>query len=360
MKRWACVCRLGGIGDNLVAASVARPLKRLGYMVEMITSESAGAVFLNNPFIDKLSVRVDGAMPGGPDWFAMRACEYDLFVNLSYSMEGLQAARKNEPMFYWPDEFRRKRCNGSYLETAHDIVGVPYEFGPLFFPLEEEIQKAQQDKAKQFGGKYLLWALAGSRIDKTYPFTAHTIARIIKELKITVVMMGHGEQQWEYANAVQTEVTRTNSTDDGLILALTPPKQLGTNVEEGGPRHWGLRRSLATALQSDIVVTPDSGIGWAVAMEAMPKIMLLSHASENNITKHWINTTTLHADPYRVPCWPCHKLHDTIDTCVKAKHVTNATAAACISDINVEDIIQAISNALAAGKSNVIRLEAAE
>jgi hypothetical protein len=35
----------------------------------------------------------------------------------------------------------------------------------------------------------------------------------------------------------------------------------------------------------------------SAAFEAMPKIMLLSHASEENITKHWVNTTTLHADP---------------------------------------------------------------
>ena len=63
----------------------------------------------------------------------------------------------------------------------------------------------------------------------------------------------------------------------------------------------------------------------------MPKIVLLSHASPTNITKHWVNTITLHADQARVPCWPCHQLHETPETCVKAE---KADAAACITDIH--------------------------
>lgn len=360
MKRWACIFRAGGVGDNLVAGSVLRPLKRMGYMTEMMTSGHASDVFLNNPFIDKLTVKQDGEIPGGAEWhkwFASIMGGYDIFINLSHTMETLHAVRSGESAFWWPPAYRRKRCGGSYLETAHDIVGVPHEFGPLFFPTDEERERAALDKVKQFGARYILWVLGGTRIDKTHPYATHTIARLIKELDTTVVMMGHGNQQWEYANAVQTEVRRTNSTDDGLVLALTPPDQIA-KIEEGGPRHWGLRRSLATALAADVVVTPDSGIGWAVAMEPMPKVALISHASVENITTHWVNTVSLHADPNRVPCWPCHCLHDTIDTCVRATHVGQATAAACISDIPVEDIVEAIARAIKPG--NVVRLEAAE
>lgn len=340
---------MGGVGDNLVAASVLRPLKKLGYMTEMVTSLNAADVFLNNPFIDKLSIKKDGEIPGGDEWwkwFSSRAGEYDILVNLSYTMEHRHAVRKSDAAFWWRPEYRRKLCAGSYLETAHDVVGVPHEFGPLFFPTDEERERAAKDKREQFGGRFVLWVLAGTRVDKTHPFSSHAIARIIKELDISVVMIGHGPQQWEYANAVQTEVRRTNSTDEGLVLALSPPEQLGIPIEEGGPRHWGLRRSLATALQADVVVTPDSGIGWAVAMEPMPKVMMVSHASEENITKHWVNTVTLHADTNRVPCWPCHQLHDTIDTCVRAKDVGGATAAACISDISVESIVSSVAEAL--------------
>ena len=95
---------------------------------------------------------------------------------------------------------------------------------------------------------------------------------------------------------------------------------------------------------SDVVITPDTGPAWACALEPMPKIALLSHASAENITKHWLNTTTLHADQNRVPCWPCHKLHDTKDTCVENKE---KNGAACISDISVETIMGHVKKYLA-------------
>jgi hypothetical protein len=40
----------------------------MGYMTEIITSEHAHTVFLNNPFLDKLSIKKDGDIPGGADW----------------------------------------------------------------------------------------------------------------------------------------------------------------------------------------------------------------------------------------------------------------------------------------------------
>jgi len=68
---------------------------------------------------------------------------------------------------------------------------------------------------------------------------------------------------------------------------------------------------------------------------------MVSHASAENITRHWINTTTLHADPDNVPCWPCHRLHNTIDTCVPFKPGTEV--AACMADISVETLMENIT-----------------
>jgi hypothetical protein len=70
--------------------------------------------------------------------------------------------------------------------------------------------------------------------------------------------------------------------------------------------------------------------------------MLLSHASAENITKHWRRTVSLTADPGRVPCQPCHRLHDDISTCVKAP---SDEAAACMADITVDRLIHSIVDA---------------
>lgn len=344
MQGWACVCRLGGLGDNLIAASVLAPLKRLGYLVEVVTSESFHTVYLNNPNVDKLSVKTEKDIPGGPEWvkwFVARSHEYmGGLWNLSHSVEKRHALFETDTDFWWPQDYRRKLCGGSYLETAWDIVGLPkpYSFGkPLFFPTDEETQRALKTK-QEIGGKYLSWIIGGSRIDKVYPYAAHAICRVIKELNLPVMMLGVGGKQFEMATAVMTEVERTNSTTDGLHLALSPE-----GSDQGGHQHWSSRRSMTQVLASDIVVSPDTGLAWAAAMEPMPKIIMVSHASEENITKHWINTTTLHADPDTVPCWPCHRLHNTIDTCVPNK---DGGAAACISDISVQTLIESISRAL--------------
>lgn len=352
MRGWAAIARFGGVGDNLIAASVLRPLKRLGYNTEVITTnKDTHTVYQNNPFLDKLSLKADGEIPGGDDWqkwFAARAGEYDVFANLSHSCEAHHALFKGSTQFWWPQDFRRKICAGSYIETAHDIVGVPYTFGPLFFPTEEEKERAEKVRDEQIGGPYLAWIISGSRIDKIYPYAAMAIGRIIRELDIPVVMLGVGGKQFDFAKQMMEHINRQNSGLKKLHLCLSPD-----SADPGGHQSWSIRRSLSQVLAASLVVTPDTGSAWAAAFEPIPKIVMVSHASVENITKHWVNTVTLHADRDRVPCWPCHRLHDTIDTCTPNRD--GGHAAACISDISVETILTEVER-LWPYKSNVIPL----
>src|SRR6185369_599038 len=179
---------------------------------------------------------------------------------------------------------------------------------------------------------FILWVLCGTRIDKVYPHAPVAVARIIKETGATVVLMGGpSEKEYSMATAIRENVERTNGSKKGLYLAVP---------EGSGERCWPLRTSLSFALVADLVVTPDTGTAWAVAFEKMPKIVMVSHASAENITKHWVNTTTLHADPNYVPCWPCHRLHDDPETCVPNKE---GNGAKCISSISVDKLVQDVA-----------------
>lgn len=337
MSHWACIARFGGIGDNLIAASPLRALKRMGYMTEIITGEPNHVLYHHNPYLDKLSPKnterdlPQNDLPAWQRWFESRSHEYELFIHASHSCEGRHAIFKTMTAFWWSQEMRRKICAGSYVETVHDIANVPYEFGPLFFSSAEE--RAQALKVKQtIGERFVLWVLSGTRIDKVYPYATSAIPRIIKEIGAPVVLMG-GPHEKEHlmATTIRDSVAMTNGIRDGLHLAVP--------TGDGGPLCWPLRTSLSLALTADLVVTPDTGTAWAVAFETMPKIVMVSHASVENITKHWVNTTTLHADPDRVPCWPCHRLHDDTSTCVENKE---KNGAACISDISVEQLVRAV------------------
>ncbi len=347
MNRWAAMARFGGVGDNLMAASPFMALKRMGYMTEMITGEPNHVLYYHNPHIDKLSVKnTDRDLPQNDLnawqlWFDSRAREYDAFGHASHSCEGRHAFFKTMTAFWWDVDARRKVAAGSYLETVHDLVKAPYEFGSLFFPSPEEYAHAFQVK-KTIGDRFLLWVLCGTRIDKVYPFAPMAVARIIKELGIPVVLMGGpSEKEFSMATAIRENVEKTNGNRDGLHLAVP---------SGGGERCWPLRTSLTFALVADLVVTPDTGTAWAVAFEPMPKVVMVSHASVENITKHWVNTTTLHADPDRVPCWPCHRLHDDPSTCVVNKE---GNGAKCISDISVEKVVRTVAEHWESG-ANVI------
>ncbi len=335
--KWAGVARMGGVGDNLVAASVLAPLKRAGFRVEVISQSPYSCVFENNSNIDKLTVKAKEDWPGESlawqQWFMSRGREYELFANLSHSMEHLIALFPAQTAFYWPVAFRRKLCARSYLETVHDIFGMPHEFGPLFFPTEEEIAGVKETK-KRVGDRVLAWCISGSRIDKIYPYAPMAIARIIKELNISVVLLGAPGKDYDMALAVQENTGRQNGSIDGLHIAISPDAAKPT---------WPIRRILAFAGACDVVVGPDTGPMWGVAFESMPKIVMLSHATGENITKHWINTITLHADQDRVPCWPCHQLHDTPATCTPNKE---QNGAACVSDISVEKLLNTIKGTM--------------
>lgn len=340
MKPWCLVARLGGIGDNLMASSIL-PLLAETHNVEVMAQAPQHVLFENNPHVSKLTVRKAGDLPADGNqwqaWFAHRGAEYDKWIHLSHSCETMLALVPGQTQFYWPAAWRRRWCGVNYLEFIHDIAGVRHEFNPRFYPTEEEVQHAANTLAKVrgAGGYHFVVgiALAGSRLDKIWPYLPLLVAKLVRELHVAVVMFG-AEGEARIAKHVQDFVFEFNGSYDGIHAAISPDPDKPT---------WPIRRSLATLQQCDLVITPDTGLAWGVAMEAMPKIMLLSHASPENITKHWVNTLTLHAHQPRVDCWPCHQLHDVVDTCRKAE---NANASACIADIGHEEVLIAARAAL--------------
>ena len=182
--------------------------------------------------------------------------------------------------------------------------------------------------------------ISGSRIDKIYPESALAIARIIRELDMPVVLIGASTQKEnEMAKTIEEVVELQNGSKKNLFEAVTT-----RNHEDlGAEFNWPLRRSVTQLLHCDLIISPDTGLAWAAAFEPIPKIIMVSHASPENITKHWPKTITLKADQNRVPCSPCHRLHDQASTCTPNKA---NNGAACMSDISVECLLTAIKAAL--------------
>lgn len=340
MKTWACVVRVGGCGDNLIASSVLPGLKDKFDCVEVIARAPNHVVFENNPYIDKLTVWPEDEAPSDAvSWqkmLARRAKEYAFFINLSHSCECSLVFMEGQTQFWWPDKIRRELCDRSYLSMVHDICDVPHNFAPMFYPTDKETLQAYDTLGKvrsmKPGSVTVGWVLSGSRVDKIWPYAHLAIGRLLSELDCSVVMLGAPHQKdFEMAKAIQKQVQKQNGTDHGLHLAMSSHDERKLD--------WPLRRVLTQVQHVDILVSPDTGPAWAAAVLPIPKVILLSHASPKNITTGWQNTRTLHADPERVPCWSCHRLHETFETCRKAPDME---AAACMADISVSAVLDAV------------------
>lgn len=334
MNSWSAIARFGGIGDNLIAAAVLPGLRAKYGRVEVITQHPQHVVFENNPHVDKLSVYKPGDIPGGDSdvwqgWFATRAKEYAFFANLSHSCETLRALTKGQTQFWWNDAFRRRMCGQSYLETVADVCDVPYDtLEPRFYPTDAELMQAYDSKLRHgFVDCSIAWILSGTRLDKIYPYAPMAIARLVREVGPVICLGAPSEKERMMAETIEAHVRQQNGSIDGLTFAMSPSFDNET---------WPIRRVLTMATTCDLVIGPDTGPMWACSMLDMPKIMLVSHASPENITKYWHNTVTLTPDPSRVPCWPCHKLIDLPEHC---RPNAQGNGASCISDYSVERVV---------------------
>ena len=219
-ERWACVARMGGLGDNLMVSSVLPALKARYGKVEVISKAPCHEVFLNNPFIDKLTVwpkdEEVGDMKVWSQAMRRRMGEYDFAVHLSHSCEGKLCFFDTQTEFDWPDKMRRKMAGHSYLGYIHDICDVPHEFAPNFFPMEHETAAARSIVARIRAARdapIVGWCLSGSRIDKAYPGAAAAIARLL-ELGVNVMMFGAPGKEFLMAKEIERQLIQQTGPDE--------------------------------------------------------------------------------------------------------------------------------------------------
>lgn len=317
-KKTAAVIRYGAFGDQIQASSIYPELKRQGYHVTLYTIDTGYDIVKNDPHIDKFIIQGKDQVPNQylSHFWDHEARKYDKFINLSESVEGSLLALQGRPMHGWPSALRHKMLNVNYTEITHDIADLPHEFEQKFYPTAEESKWAKDEK-KRIGGKVILWSLAGSAVHKTWPHLDTVIARLLIQNKdAKVVLVGDElckllEQGWE-----------------------KEPRVICKSGE------WSIRKSLSFAQVADIVIGPETGILNAVGMESLPKVIMLSHSSAENLTKHWKNTIAI--EP-KTACYPCHKMHYNFDYCVRDE----ATGCAkCQSDITPDEVYTALDGLL--------------
>ena len=129
-----------------------------------------------------------------------------------------------------------------------------------------------------------------------------------------------------------------------VVLGDTPGKPLvatSPRVRLIG-KTWSMRAALAFAQLADVVVGTESAIVNAVSFEPMLKLVLLSHSSQDNLTRDWPETISYSTKG--LACHPCHRIHQTMDFCTQDG---KTLAAACQASVTAESVAHQVLDYLA-------------
>ena len=329
-KKRCLVCRFGAIGDQIVASSILPGLQKQGYHVTYMSTPDAQQVLLHDPHIDEWWIQEKDFVPNqqlGPYWASV-AERFDRVINLSESIEGALLTLPGRLTHDYPLEVRQKLYAGvNYLERTHDIAGVPYDFEAKFYPTVTELDWALKERAKADPGAAVLICLHGSSVHKVYPWS-HFLARWLTEKGVHVWLSGDNREGLQLQNGVMAALEK-----DGIDLSKIHPVC----------GKWKIREALTFAQVVDCAVGPETGVMNAVGLSTVPKVIMLSHSSHENLTKHWRNTVVVMPDVSRCSCYPCLRLHYSWDHCVRNE---KTGAAQCASSLAPELIFELVMKRL--------------
>jgi len=332
----AGMVRLGGNGDALWAASVAAHLRREGYSVTAYVGKNGEEVLRHDPNIDRLITLPTGLLCDEDllNFWAHEGPKYDRWINLLQSVEGRLLPHQSNIDFYMPQALRHRLMNINYLDMVHDFAELPAGSAPLqkFYPTEAE-QRWAREMRERIGGPLVVISPTGSGPFKTWPH-AQEFMRLMAVAGVYTVMLG------DLKGLPDLDLVEIKGVEYGHVVG----------------QEWPLRLALAYTLLANAVVATESVFANAVAYEPMPKVIMLSHSSHENLTRDWPNTAVLSAP---VACHPCHRIHNAGSAlCTKD---TETGASACMAHYGphkVADLVLRAINVIPA-KAGIQELKAA-
>lgn len=339
-KPTAAVVRYGAFGDTAQAASVCAGLKAAGYHVTLFCSYPASEIVALDPNIDRIVAQMQDQIPVnwlGHFWAWTRdnwmGKGFDKWVNLTESVEHRLLAVTGNVTFEWAPKARHELMNFNYLEFQHMLAGVPYEPTFEFHANAEELKWCKEERARMSKAgikRFILWPLAGSsRTHKVYP---------------------HAEAIWRHVLQYYPD-WGVVTVGDGSCA----PLEAGF---EGEPRIWRTSgkwtmRQVCTMLHEALVVAgPETGVMSIAAFMPMPKIVFLSHSTVENLTRDWVNTTSMWAPETHCPgrgkneVAACHKMFTSLDGCRRSEEFG---IAQCVTEIRPEWVWDVIQKAMTTG-----------
>jgi ADP-heptose:LPS heptosyltransferase len=326
-KPTVCVLRFGAWGDAIIASPVFRFLKQDGYYVIFHCNTRCYSIAKNNPNIDSYEIVDEKTSTLTYDeqikYQKRIQKNYSKFINLTGSIEnslliapGLYDPLTGHDWFEVPKEKRHIRCNVNYFDYAMKWCGYPDKKGEIG---EIYLTEREEAWAKKFWAKYpgykVVWAVTGSSMHKAYPYANYCVNAVLDGLEEAhVVLVGE-------------------LLAKGLIQHHQHPRLIDKCAD------FGIRKSLALVKYADLVVTPETAVNAAAGCFEKPMVTILSHSTEENLTKYYKNCIAVYQP---VSCYPCHKIHYTMDTCPTTEIFDGLHVPRCQGLLHPKIVVDAI------------------
>jgi SAM-dependent methyltransferase len=307
------VVKLGAHGDALWASSVFPGLKEQGFHTILFTQTTGEAVLRHDPYIDEI-VNFENRVPMGElgELFQWLKAKYGQCRILIECCEGVLLPSPGKIQYQWPLEARHATMNLNYLDMHHLVAEVPlFPKHQKFYPTDEEKTWANELRGR-LNEFVVVLVPRGSGCSKFWPYMADLTKELLKRDDISVVVLGD-----------QTGIT------------LEPHENL-LNIGID----WEIRRAMTFVQLADVVAGQETGLLNSVGFEKdVHKVVLLTHSSEENLTRDWSNTEVIRMYPECAGKSGCHLLHFDWSHCNKDEATQSAK---CQAMITVEMVLERI------------------
>jgi len=320
--RKAGIVRIGGNGDALWAASVAAHLHYDGYAVTAYVAKNGEEVLRHDPHIANIVVLPQGILSDEEllEYWAHEAVKFDKWVNLIGSVETRLLPHQSQIDFYLPQGVRHQLMNRNYLDQVHAYAEIDTTAGAewqRFYPTAAEKQWAKETRDR-LKGQLVMLSPTGSGPFKAWPH-AQRFMELLADAGVYSIMVGDLKQ------LPDLDLVERHGIEYGHVVGQEFP----------------LRLAMTLCLEADAFVGTESVFANVVATEPMPKIILLSHSSAENLTRDWTRVIALEAN---VACHPCHRIHNA-GAALCAKDTTTG-ASACMASYSAEQVADLVLQAL--------------
>jgi len=332
-EKICAVLKLGAHGDALWASSVLPHLKEQGYYVILYTQDTGEEVLRHDPHIDRL-IKFESRVPMGElgELFAWMEKKYRNSRILVECVEGTLLPSPQKIQYWFPPDMRDMLMNFNYVEMHHRRALVPLEPRVKFYPNEEEKRWANKMRA-EMTERVVVVVPNGSSVSKMWPYTAEFCERILKRKDVTVVMLGD---------------------ERGMNFSALEDHKRFRKIGMG----WNMRQAMTFVQLADVVMGQETGLLNAVSHEsAVHKIVLLTHSSEQNLTRDWPNTVAIRTYPECAGKSGCHRLQYDWSTCNKDEATGASKCQAMIPRDEVMGYVEAALDVAKADTPEILVIE---